>query len=197
MQTRIRCGSVEVDLSEDTKQMLARVYAEILSEGGTQTITVKDIVARAGVSRMTFYYHFSDIYDLVYWTYRRRFGEVLRESLAEHGAAGILERVVYALAREGEGDSGPNMLENYQHLDRNVLDRLLSRFSYDVLSRCADIDPLFDSLESSDREFLIRMTTFAIAGMVSSQLNHDLDADASEYLLRYFKLLNARLRELR
>ena len=39
----------------------------MLADKPLSRITVQDIVSECGVSRMTFYYHFSDIYDLVRW----------------------------------------------------------------------------------------------------------------------------------
>lgn len=47
-----------------TKESLRRSLMELLSERPFNKITVRDIAARSGVSRNTFYYYFQDIYAL-------------------------------------------------------------------------------------------------------------------------------------
>ena len=48
-----------------TRDALMRVFIEQLENKSLDKITVKDIIEEAGVNRNTFYYHFSDIYDLI------------------------------------------------------------------------------------------------------------------------------------
>ncbi|HZJ87793.1 MAG TPA: TetR/AcrR family transcriptional regulator C-terminal domain-containing protein [Sphaerochaeta sp.] len=50
-----------------TKQQLAQSLKELMAEKPLDKITVKEIVARCGVNRQTFYYHFRDIYNLLDW----------------------------------------------------------------------------------------------------------------------------------
>lgn len=50
-----------------TKRELAATLKNMLQEKPLEKITVSELTAECGVSRMTFYYHFRDIYDLVEW----------------------------------------------------------------------------------------------------------------------------------
>ena len=52
-------------MSSITKQALEHALKSLLLKKPFHKITINDITEECGVSRMTFYYHFKDIYDLV------------------------------------------------------------------------------------------------------------------------------------
>lgn len=54
-------------MSNITKQALEASLKRLLLQKPLTKITIADITEDCGVSRMTFYYHFQDIYDLVEW----------------------------------------------------------------------------------------------------------------------------------
>ena len=54
-------------MSQTTKRALAQSLKKLLQTKPLSKITINDIAEDCGVSRMTFYYHFKDIYDLVEW----------------------------------------------------------------------------------------------------------------------------------
>lgn len=55
-------------MSSITKQALEHALKNLLLKKPFHKITINDITEECGVSRMTFYYHFKDIYDLVEWS---------------------------------------------------------------------------------------------------------------------------------
>ena len=55
-------------MSQTTKRALSASLKNMLLQKPLSKITVNDIAEDCGVSRMTFYYYFTDIYDLVEWT---------------------------------------------------------------------------------------------------------------------------------
>ena len=55
----------------NAKHDLAEALCQLLEAKTLEKITVKDIVARCGVNRQTFYYHFHDVYDLMRWIFER------------------------------------------------------------------------------------------------------------------------------
>lgn len=55
-------------MSQMTKRALAASLKNLLLQKPLTKITISDIAEDCGISRMTFYYHFKDIYDLVEWT---------------------------------------------------------------------------------------------------------------------------------
>ena len=53
------------------KRILADALISLSEEKPLSKITVSDIVARADVGRQTFYNHFKDKNDIIYWIYQR------------------------------------------------------------------------------------------------------------------------------
>lgn len=54
-------------MSNLTKKALLNAFGELLEEKTFNKISISDLTARCGLSRMTFYYHFNDIYELMIW----------------------------------------------------------------------------------------------------------------------------------
>ena len=55
-------------MSQVTKRALETSLKNLLLQKPLDKITINDITADCGINRMTFYYHFKDIYDLVEWS---------------------------------------------------------------------------------------------------------------------------------
>ena len=51
-----------------TKQALEASLKHLLLQKPLDKITISDLTKDCGISRMAFYYHFKDIYDLVEWS---------------------------------------------------------------------------------------------------------------------------------
>lgn len=54
-------------MSQTTKRAIAASLKKLLETTPLSKITIADIAEDCCISRMTFYYHFQDIYDLVKW----------------------------------------------------------------------------------------------------------------------------------
>ena len=54
-------------MSTITKRALEASLKKLVKTKPLNKITVSDITDDCGINRMTFYYHFKDIYDLVEW----------------------------------------------------------------------------------------------------------------------------------
>ena len=54
-------------MSDLTKRALEQSLKNLLLQKPLHKITISDIADDCGINRMTFYYHFKDIYDLVEW----------------------------------------------------------------------------------------------------------------------------------
>ena len=55
-------------MSQITKRALEQSLKNLLLRKPLNKITISDIAEDCGINRMTFYYHFQDIYDLVEWS---------------------------------------------------------------------------------------------------------------------------------
>lgn len=54
--------------SLNTKKMISNAFKEILKTKSFSKITVSEIIEACSINRKTFYYHFTDINDLLKWT---------------------------------------------------------------------------------------------------------------------------------
>ena len=55
------------EMSMLTKKALLKAFGTVLERKPFKKITVGDLTEECGISRMTFYYHFKDIYDMLKW----------------------------------------------------------------------------------------------------------------------------------
>ena len=58
----------EETMAQITKKALETSLKHLLLQKPLPKITIQDLTDDCGISRMTFYYHFKDIYDLVEWS---------------------------------------------------------------------------------------------------------------------------------
>lgn len=58
---------VENAMASNTKQALAESLKKLMENKPLNKITIKDLTDDCEISRMTFYYHFEDIYALIRW----------------------------------------------------------------------------------------------------------------------------------
>ena len=61
-------GKEKAAVSQVTKRALEQSLKNLLLKKPLTKITINDIAEDCGINRMTFYYHFKDIYDLVEWS---------------------------------------------------------------------------------------------------------------------------------
>lgn len=54
-------------MTNTTKQALGAALKKLMMKKPLDKITIRDITDSCGISRMAFYYHFKDIYDLIEW----------------------------------------------------------------------------------------------------------------------------------
>ena len=52
-----------------TCKAIVKAFKELLEEKDYEKISISDITRRAEINRKTFYYHFTDIHDLVVWAF--------------------------------------------------------------------------------------------------------------------------------
>ena len=69
-------------MPERMKQMIADTYAALLKKKPLDKITVKELVEACQISRQTFYYHFSDVLEVLTWRVAQTTQQAVERSLA-------------------------------------------------------------------------------------------------------------------
>ena len=87
------------------KKAFADAYLELAEEKPLRKISVSDIAGRCGLSRVTFYNHFSEKHDLLLWTYVSVFGafSIFRSRLENNEKHIIADSSVLDLKNIPEG----------------------------------------------------------------------------------------------
>jgi probable dihydroxyacetone kinase regulator len=62
-----------------TCKAIVKAFKELLEEKDYEKISISDITRKAEINRKTFYYHFTDIHDLVVWTFDNEAVEHMRK----------------------------------------------------------------------------------------------------------------------
>lgn len=106
--------------SNQTKKALAEALKQLLTRKPINKITINDITEQCGISRMTFYYHFKDIYDLVEWTLEEATQQIIGENrYADNWQQGFLD-----LLKEVK-DNQKLYMNVYRSMDREAIERYL------------------------------------------------------------------------
>ena len=86
----------------DTKKIIANGFLDLAKRINPDKITVIDICKHSNVSRETFYYHFTDKYDLFKWIYQQSLTERIRKYSYESSLQQIIEKVIYDAGENSE-----------------------------------------------------------------------------------------------
>ena len=115
-------------MSQTTKRALEASLKHLLAKKPLDKITINDIAEDCGISRMTFYYHFKDIYDLIEWSCVEEASRVIEGNKTydtwQEGFLHIFEAV---LANK------PFVMNVYHSVSREQIELILYQVTYDIL----------------------------------------------------------------
>ena len=174
-------------VAQTTKRALEASLKKLLLRKPLNKITINDITEDCGVNRMTFYYHFKDIYDLVDWILVEDATEALeghqdfetwsdafRDMLEKVQANRVLVLNVYrSISRE--------QVEQYLY---KMLDPLLRMF----------IERENIPVQEEDKQFIIDFYKYGFVGMVLEWIRKDMKTDPVLLTQRRNKLLHGGIR---
>ena len=114
--------------SDATKVAMSNALKGLLKKKKLSKITINDIASACNISRMTFYYHFQDIYDLTEWTLEEAAGRAIGENRTyeswQQGFEGLL--------RELQANQ-TLILNIYRSMDREMIERYLLKKAESLL----------------------------------------------------------------
>lgn len=115
-------------MANTTKLALEASLKELLRTKTIDKITINDLTEHCGISRMTFYYHFKDIYDLVEW------------ACVEDGKRALQDKKTYDTWLEGIEQIFEAVLENkpfimnvYHAIAREKVEQYLYKLTYELI----------------------------------------------------------------
>ena len=165
--------------SKLTKRALEESLKRLLLEKPLGKITISDITDDCGISRMTFYYHFQDIYDLVEWSCAEDAARaVAGNKTAETWQTGLLD--TFLSLRENK----PFIVSIYRDMSREQVERFLVPVVSDLVKDVVDEHAARRSVHEQDRDFIARFFAHALIGTVLDWVARDMRDNPQQLVQR-------------
>lgn len=148
-------------MAQTTKRALASSFKELLAQKPFNKITISDITEHCGVNRMTFYYHFHDIYDLARWAFQEEASGLLNGSLS---AANWEEGFLSVLAELQK--NRPMIVNICRSIRREELERRLDELVEQLLKPMLDKERGEVVMDPEDWDFVVHFYTCALVAIL-------------------------------
>ena len=172
-------------MPRNTKKALADSLKALLRTRPLSKVTIADITEGCGINRMTFYYHFRDIYDLVEWICREECSAAL---------GGPLDRETW---QDGFCDLCRYVLENRSFfvnvcnsIGREQAENYLYRVTYSILRSAVDELAGDMLIGEEEKKFIADFYKFAFVGVELDWLRSGLRESPEELAGKLSRLLN-------
>ena len=148
-------------MSEVTKRALEQSLKNLLLKKPLNKITINDIAEDCGINRMTFYYHFKDIYDLVEWSCLEDAQKALKEKKTYDTWQEGLLQIFYAV-RENK----PFIMNVYHALSREQIENYLFRLTRDLIMNVIKECSKGMNITVSEQSFIADFYKYSFVGVM-------------------------------
>ena len=148
-------------MSNTTKIALEASLKELLKKKPFDKITIADLTDDCGISRMAFYYHFKDIYDLVEWSCLEDAQKALKEKKTydtwQEGLLQIFEAVL---------ENKPFILNAYRCISRDQMESFLFKLTYGLIRGVVDEKSQGTAISEADKAFIADFYKYSFVGIM-------------------------------
>ena len=172
-------------MSQMTKRALVASLKDLLAEKPLDKITVTDLTEHCGVNRMTFYYHFKDIYDLVEWACiesatRALAGQKTYDTWQQGFCRSCRPcRRTKCLLRKSSASISREHIENY-----------LYRLTYDLMFGVVEEKAAGMTVRPEDKEFTANFYKYAFVGLTLEWVRTGMKDDPAALVERVSVLIH-------
>lgn len=139
------------------KETFTDTLMDMLNTQSLDTITVKDIVTRCGVSRQSFYYYFNDIYDIVEWIFTREADRALAEySDIDNWKTGYVRMMKWSKAHRAL------VMNTYNSVRREYIEYFMNRVLFQYIIRVVETEAKGINVTQEQCEFIANFYTLAL-----------------------------------
>ena len=172
-------------MSKLAKKALLQAFGELIEEKPFNKITITDITARCGLNRMTFYYHFDNIYELMIWGLETQMHEVSKDCVNyENWKTGYLRIFDFALERM------MYIKKIFQTIEQEHLEHYLNQIAERMVLAVID-DKIGDKkLDEDDRLFTAQICAHVLVGTLVSWVARGMKEDPEMMVKRTGRLLD-------
>ena len=173
-----------------TKQILEESLKKLMLQKPLDKITIRDLTEDCGISRMAFYYHFKDIYDLVEWSCledatRALAGKKTYDTWSE-GLVQIFDAVY---------ENKPFILNAYRCISRDQIESFLFHLTSDLLMNVVEEKAEGTSISEEDRRFIADFYKYSFVGLMLDWIKDDMREDPQMIVDRLARLIKGSVSE--
>ena len=177
-------------MSQVTKRALEASLKNLLLQKPLSKITINDIAEDCGINRMTFYYHFKDIYDLIEWSCEEDASRALAgKKTYDTWPQGLLQIF------EAVQDNKPFIMNVYRSVSREQVENYLYRLTYDLLAGVVEEQAAGMSVREEDKAFLATVYKYMLVGLMLDWIKGDMKADPKLIVDRLALVIHGNIRE--
>ena len=159
-------------MSQVTKRALEQSLKNLLLKKPLSKITISDLTEDCGMNRMTFYYHFKDIYDLVEWSCltdaKRALDEKKTYDTWQQGFLQILEAVQA---------NKPFIMNVYHSVSREQIETYLFHLTHDLLYGVVQEKAKGTGISEADQSFIADFYKYSFTGVMLDWIKDGMKVD--------------------
>lgn len=156
-----------------TKEALEASLKKYLLKKPVDKITINDLTTDCGISRMAFYYHFKDIYDLLEW------------ACLQDSRKALAGKKTYDTWQEGLQQIFEAVLENkslilnvYHNVGREQVESFLYKLTYELLLNVVKETNI--QIPEEDKEFIAHFYKYGFVGIMLDWIGKGMKEDYHE-----------------
>ncbi len=176
-------------MSQVTKRALEQSLKNLLLKKPLSKITISDLTEDCGMNRMTFYYHFKDIYDLVEWSCltdaKRALDEKKTYDTWQQGFLQILEAVQA---------NKPFIMNVYHCVHREQVEMYLRPLVEDLILNVVNEEAEGLNVRDEDKTFIVQAYSYIFIGIMLDWIKEDMQENPQEIVERLNKLIKGSIR---
>lgn len=159
-------------MSQTTKRALEASLKNLLLLKPLDKITINDIAEDCGINRMTFYYHFKDIYDLVEWTCVEDASKALEgKKTYDTWQQGFLQIFEAVLANK------PFIMNVYHSVSREQVEIYLYKLVYGLTIGVVNDKSTGMTIRDEDKKFIADFYKYAFVGLMLDWIKNGMKDD--------------------
>lgn len=171
-------------MSQVTKRALEQSLKNLLLKKPLTKITVGDITDDCGINRMTFYYHFKDIYDLVEWSCLEDAKRALDEKKTyDTWQQGLLQ--IFKAVQENK----PFILNVYRCVHREQVEEYLQPLVDQLLLNVINEEAAGITVRDEDKQFIAQVYSYMFIGLMLDWIKDDMHEDPQQIVEKLSKLI--------
>lgn len=171
-------------MSQITKYALENSLKNLLLQKPLDKITISDITDDCGISRMTFYYHFKDIYDLVEWS----FFEGARKALQENKTYETWQQGYLQIFEEVKKNK-PFIMNVYKCVHREQVEKYLQPLVNNLVLNVINEEAQNTNVTEDDKLFISQIYSYILMGLMLDWIKDDMEPDPEEIVDRLATLI--------